>query len=49
MTEPIIQTLGRYTLHAELGKDGFATVYRAMDSVLDHESEAVYLHGLYLC
>ncbi len=31
------QSLGRYTLHAELGKGGFATVYRATDTVLERE------------
>ncbi len=37
MTESTLQTLGRYTLHAELGKGGFATVYRAADSTLERE------------
>ncbi len=29
--------LGPYTLHVELGKGGFATVYRVLDSALDRE------------
>ncbi len=37
MSDSPFQTLGRYTLHAELGKGGFATVYRAMDSTLERE------------
>lgn len=37
MTELTTQTLGRYTLHAELGKGGFVAVYRAMDSALERE------------
>ncbi len=37
MTEPSLQTLGRYTLHAELGRGGFATVYRATDTALERE------------
>ena len=31
------QSLGRYTIHAELGKGGFATVYRATDTMLDRD------------
>jgi hypothetical protein len=27
MPEPLQQSLGRYTIHAELGRGGFATVY----------------------
>jgi hypothetical protein len=37
MTESSFQTLGRYTIHAELGKGGFATVYRATDTVLERD------------
>ena len=37
MTEPTAQTLGRYTLHTELGKGGFAAVYRATDITLERE------------
>ena len=29
MSENSPQTLGRYTIHAELGRGGFATVYSA--------------------
>jgi serine/threonine protein kinase len=35
MTESIFHTLGRYTIHAELGKGGFATVYRAAATALE--------------
>lgn len=37
MTQSVLQILGRYSLHTELGKGGFATVYRAMDSTLERE------------
>jgi hypothetical protein len=37
MNEPSPQTLGRYTIHAELGKGGFATVYRATDTMLERD------------
>jgi hypothetical protein len=37
MNEPTLQTLGRYTIHAELGRGGFATVYRATDTVLERD------------
>src|SRR5512139_3000407 len=37
MNEPSRQTLGRYTIHAELGKGGFATVYRATDTALERD------------
>jgi putative multiple sugar transport system substrate-binding protein len=37
MTEPSMLTLGRYTIHAELGRGGFATVYRATDTVLERD------------
>ncbi len=37
MNEPLLQTLSRYTIHAELGKGGFATVYRATDMALERE------------
>jgi serine/threonine protein kinase len=36
MTEPNT-TLGRYVIQAELGKGGFATVYRALGSTLERE------------
>jgi hypothetical protein len=31
------QSLGRYTIHTELGRGGFATVYRATDTMLDRD------------
>ena len=37
MSEPSLQSLGRYTIHAELGKGGFATVYRATDTTLERD------------
>jgi serine/threonine-protein kinase len=37
MPEISLQTLGRYTIHAELGRGGFATVYRATDTLLDRD------------
>src|SRR5512135_1661502 len=37
MPEQILQTLGRYTIHAELGRGGFATVYRATDTTLERD------------
>src|SRR5512135_260842 len=37
MNEGSMQTLGRYTLHAELGRGGFATVYRATDTALERD------------
>ena len=37
MTELSSQVLGRYSLQAELGRGGFATVYRATDTLLDRE------------
>src|SRR5512143_3551669 len=37
MPENSLQFLGRYTLHAELGRGGFATVYRATDTVLERD------------
>ena len=33
----ILLILGRYTIHVELGKGGFATVYRVTDTVLERE------------
>ena len=37
MAEQTLQTLGRYTIRAELGRGGFATVYRALDTTLERE------------
>src|SRR5512139_3059052 len=37
MSASDFQSLGRYTLHTELGKGGFATVYRATDTALERE------------
>jgi eukaryotic-like serine/threonine-protein kinase len=37
VSEPSLQSLGRYTIHAELGKGGFATVYRATDTTLERD------------
>ncbi len=37
MPESFLQTLGRYAIRAELGRGGFATVYRATDTVLERE------------
>jgi eukaryotic-like serine/threonine-protein kinase len=37
MTESTFQTLGRYRIHAELGKGGFATVYRATGTALERD------------
>jgi len=37
------QSLGKYRLLAELGRGGFATVYRALDTTLDRQ---VALHVL---
>jgi hypothetical protein len=36
MTEPNT-TLGRYVIQAELGKGGFATVFRALESTIECE------------
>jgi serine/threonine protein kinase len=32
-----MQTLGKYQIQEELGRGGFATVYRATDLTLDRE------------
>jgi hypothetical protein len=37
MSDASPQSLGRYTIHAELGKGGFATVYRATDTALERD------------
>src|SRR5512143_3349843 len=37
MPENSLQFLGRYTIHGELGKGGFATVYRATDTMLERD------------
>ena len=44
MSEQMPQTLGRYTIRAELGRGGFATVYRAFDSSLEREVALKVLH-----
>ena len=37
MADKIVQTLGKYTILEEIGRGGFATVYRAEDTVLGRE------------
>ena len=37
MTEPLLPTLHRYTIHTELGRGGFATVSRATDTALERD------------
>ena len=37
MTEPLMPSLGRYTIHTELGRGGFTTVYRATDAMLERK------------
>ena len=44
MTEPSLQTLGRYTIRAEIGRGGFATVYQALDTSLNREVALKVLH-----
>jgi hypothetical protein len=44
MSEQMPETLGRYTVRAELGRGGFATVYRAFDSSLEREVALKVLH-----
>jgi serine/threonine protein kinase len=44
MTEPTVQTLGRYAIRAELGRGGFATVYRALETTLEREVALKILH-----
>ena len=44
MTESTPQSLGRYTIRAEIGRGGFATVYRALDTSLDREVALKVLH-----
>ncbi len=44
MSEQMPQTLGHYTVRAELGRGGFATVYRAFDSSLEREVALKVLH-----
>jgi tRNA A-37 threonylcarbamoyl transferase component Bud32 len=44
MSEQMPQTLGRYTVRAELGRGGFATVYRAFDTSLEREVALKVLH-----
>lgn len=39
-----METLGRYQLRSELGRGGFATVYRAFDPVLEREVAIKLLH-----
>ena len=44
MDEQAPQTLGRYSIRAELGRGGFATAYRAFDSSLEREVALKVLH-----
>jgi len=44
MAEQTIQTLGHYTIRAELGRGGFATVYHALDTSLEREVALKILH-----
>ncbi len=44
MDEQAPETLGHYTIRAELGRGGFATVYRAFDSSLEREVALKVLH-----
>lgn len=44
MPEPTNSTLGRYIIQAELGKGGFATVFRALDTSLNREVALKILH-----
>jgi len=44
MSEQMPQTLGHYTIRAELGRGGFATAYRAFDSSLEREVALKVLH-----
>src|SRR5512143_1367851 len=44
MSEQMPQTLDRYTIRAELGRGGFATVYRAFDPSLEREVALKVLH-----
>jgi eukaryotic-like serine/threonine-protein kinase len=44
MIEPSLQTLGRYTIRAEIGRGGFATVYQALDTSLNREVALKVLH-----
>jgi eukaryotic-like serine/threonine-protein kinase len=37
MIDLTLQTLGRYTIHTDRGKGGFATVYRATDTALERD------------
>ena len=37
MSYSSFQTLGRYTIHTELGRGGFATVSRATDTMLERD------------
>ena len=38
------QQLGKYEIHAELGRGAFATVYQALDTTLDREVALKILH-----
>ena len=44
MAESSLQTLGRYTVRAEIGRGGFATVYQALDTSLNREVALKVLH-----
>ena len=48
MTEQEFKTLGRYTILAELGRGGFATVYRALDPHLEREVALKVMHPVLL-
>ena len=44
MSESALNKLGRFIIQAELGRGGFATVYRALDPNLDREVALKVLH-----
>src|SRR5512143_1326249 len=44
MAESSLETLGRYTIRAEIGRGGFATVYQALDTSLNRDVALKVLH-----